>query len=129
MKGWSACSLAFAALLASAATAPGELTLAQKKAAETLITQFSAREFAVRQKAVDDLVKIGPDVLPLIRKTVAETEEAESVPSSLRRPRGQYPSGREAGSFVGIELPYRQLSDLPEACLVGRRRAPRLRRT
>lgn len=75
---WSwACSVAFAALLCCGQIASAELTAQQTKQAEAMIAQFSAREFAVRQAAVEKLVAMGPDVLPLIRKALAETQDAE----------------------------------------------------
>ena len=60
-----------------AVTAWGELTPDQTKAAQTLIAQFTSPEFAVRQKAVEELIKMGPAVLPLVRKTLAETKDPE----------------------------------------------------
>jgi len=54
-------------LISVSAPALAELTPGQKLAAEALIKQFESRQFAKRQKAVDDLVKMGPEVLPLIR--------------------------------------------------------------
>ena len=54
-----------------------ELTPEQTKAAQGLIAQFTAPEFAVRQQAVEKLIALGPDVLPLVRKTLAETKDAE----------------------------------------------------
>jgi len=54
-----------------------QLTPEQQKQAEALIEQFSAREFAVRQKAVEQLIQMGPGVLPLVQKTFAETKDAE----------------------------------------------------
>ena len=64
-------------LLLTAASASAELTPKETREAEAVIKQFSAREFAARQKAVEDLIKMGPDVLPLIRKTLAETDDGE----------------------------------------------------
>jgi len=61
--------------LASAAFC--ELTPDQSKQAEAFIAQFSAKEFAARQAAVEKLIALGPDVVPLIRKTLAETKDAE----------------------------------------------------
>jgi len=55
----------------------GELTAGQKQAAEVLIKDFGAKEFAARQAAVEKLIAFGPDVVPLIRKTLAETADAE----------------------------------------------------
>jgi len=54
-----------------------ELTPGQKMAAEVLIGQFSDKQFAVRQQAVEKLIALGPDVLPLIRKTLADTDDNE----------------------------------------------------
>ena len=53
------------------------ITPEQVKEAQTLIGQFRSPEFAVRQTAVEELVKMGPGVLPLIRKTLAETKDDE----------------------------------------------------
>jgi hypothetical protein len=53
------------------------LTPEERKRAEALIARFSAPEFAMRQKAVDDLVKMGPAVLSLVRQTHAETRDNE----------------------------------------------------
>ena len=60
-----------------AGNARAELTAEQTNKAEALIKQFSAREFAVRQEAVARLVKMGPDVILLIKRTLAETTDAE----------------------------------------------------
>ena len=54
-----------------------EPTPEQTKEAQALITQFTHPEFAVRQKAVEQLIKMGPNVLPLIKKTLAQTEDEE----------------------------------------------------
>ena len=54
-----------------------ELTPNQTKQAQALIKQFTHAEFAVRQKAVEQLIQMGPAVLPLIRKTLAETDDEE----------------------------------------------------
>ena len=53
------------------------LTPEERQRAESLIQQFSAREFAVRQQAVEKLVEMGPAVLPMTRKTLAETKDNE----------------------------------------------------
>ena len=53
------------------------LTAGQKMAAEALIKQFSAPEFETRQKAVDRLVELGVDVIPLVKKALAETLDNE----------------------------------------------------
>ncbi|KPJ55891.1 MAG: hypothetical protein AMS16_03455 [Planctomycetes bacterium DG_58] len=54
-----------------------ELTPEQTKKAEALIQEFSARQFPVRQEAVKKLIEMGPGVLPLVRKTLAKTDDAE----------------------------------------------------
>ena len=54
-----------------------ELTPDQSKHVLALVAQFTSPEFAVRQKAVEELIKMGPAVLPLIRKTLAETKDDE----------------------------------------------------
>ena len=63
------------ALLVPAASAA--LTAAQKMAVESFIKQFSAPEFDARQKAVDALVAMGPDVIPLVKKALADTVDNE----------------------------------------------------
>jgi hypothetical protein len=84
--------LSCAALLGLAAVAVGQtflsatvadknvcatLSAGQKLAVEALIKDFGSKEFAVRQKAVDRLIELGPDVVPLVRKTLAETADNE----------------------------------------------------
>ena len=54
-----------------------ELTPEQTQQAQALIKELSAPEFAVRQEAVKKLIQIGPDVVPLVRKSLAETEDEE----------------------------------------------------
>jgi len=54
-----------------------ELTPGQKLAVEALIKQFGAKEFTVRQKAVERLIEIGPDVVPLVKKAADETTDNE----------------------------------------------------
>jgi len=54
-----------------------DLSEGQKMAAEALIEQLSDRRFAVRQQAVDRLAALGPDVVPLVKKTLAETDDNE----------------------------------------------------
>ena len=69
--------LAVGAVLALSAAASAALTPEQETLAGRLIRDFTAAEFAVRQAAVDKLVAMGPDVLPLIKKTLAATKDAE----------------------------------------------------
>jgi len=64
-------------LLGFGGVARAELTPEQQKQAEALIKQFEAREFAARQQAVEKFIEMGPEVLPLVRKTLAETKDAE----------------------------------------------------
>ena len=54
-----------------------DLTPDQVKQAQALIAQFTSPEFAVRQKAVEELIKMGPAVLPLVQKALAETKDDE----------------------------------------------------
>ena len=58
-------------------TAQAELSPERRQAAEGLLRQFSAVEFETRQKAVDALVAMGPDVVPLVKKALAETADNE----------------------------------------------------
>lgn len=53
------------------------LTPEKIKAAETLIKQFSAREFNVRQQAVEKLVELGPEIMPLLKKAMTENDDPE----------------------------------------------------
>ena len=46
--------------------------------AEKYIRDFGAAEFAVRQAAVERLIAMGPDVRPLIEKTLDATKDAEA---------------------------------------------------
>lgn len=54
-----------------------DLSPGQKLAVEALIKQFGAREFTRRHKAVERLIEIGPDVVPLVKKAAAETTDNE----------------------------------------------------
>ena len=75
-----ACALILCSLFALTACAPrllAALTPDQEAIAERLILDFGAREFAVRQEAVQKLVAMGPDVAPLVKKTLAEATDAE----------------------------------------------------
>jgi len=54
-----------------------ELTPDQRNAAQALIAQLSAPEFAARQQAVEKLIALGAGVLPLVKKTLAETADVE----------------------------------------------------
>ena len=67
----------FAATIALGSVAHAELTPQQTKQAQALIGRFSHPEFAVRQQASQQLIKMGPDVLPLIKTTLAETKDDE----------------------------------------------------
>jgi len=66
-----------ALLIGCAGTVQAELTPEETKTARALIAQFRNRRFAVRQQAVDKLVAMGPDVLPMVRKTLAGTADGE----------------------------------------------------
>ena len=54
-----------------------DLAPEQKAAAESAMGDFTAVEFAARQQAVEKLVAMGPDVVPLVRKLFAETTDNE----------------------------------------------------
>ena len=71
--------VALAVLLIASSSAPvfAALSAGQKMAAEVWIKQFAAAEFDVRQKAVDNLIGLGPDVVPVIQKALAETLDNE----------------------------------------------------
>jgi hypothetical protein len=84
----SAFVLACFLLVVNAPAAFAELSAAQKQAAEALIRDFSSKEWtfandrsglrlAVRQKAVERLIGLGPDVVPLVKKALAETPDNE----------------------------------------------------
>jgi len=64
-------------VVAWGSAAVGALTAVQEQAVQTLIENFGAKEFATRQAAVEKLIGMGPDVLPLVNKTLGETTDAE----------------------------------------------------
>ena len=64
-------------LFLSAPAAQADLTPERTREAHALIAQFSDRRFAVRQQAVNKLVAMGPDVIPLLQKTLGETKDLE----------------------------------------------------
>ena len=66
-------SAALVALALAASTASAALTPAQQEEAQALIAQFAAPEFEIRQQAVQKLIAMGPDVLPLVRTELART--------------------------------------------------------
>ena len=72
-----AVALALGLLASSGVFAADELTAGEKMAVEALIKQFNDRSFAARQQAVDRLIAIGPKVVPVIEKTLAETTDNE----------------------------------------------------
>ncbi len=69
--------MALAAALCVSASVCAALAPGQKMAVEALIKQFAAPEFETRQKAVDRLVEMGPDVVPVVKEALAETTDAE----------------------------------------------------
>jgi len=79
VKGLSFVLVGIASVIFLALEAPlgADLTPDQAKKAQKLFGLLSAPQLAVRQKVVEELVKMGPDVLPLIKKTLEETENAE----------------------------------------------------
>jgi hypothetical protein len=77
MNRFIACMSALGILALIAAVSFGEATPEKAREARSLIGQFTSAEFAVRQAAVEKLIAIGPDVTPLVRKTLAETTDAE----------------------------------------------------
>ena len=70
-------TIALALVLLCPGMLHAELTPDQQQRARECIALFSVREFNVRQQAVEKLVRLGPDVLPLIRKTLAESDDNE----------------------------------------------------
>ncbi|HUW55344.1 MAG TPA: hypothetical protein VMZ92_01815 [Planctomycetota bacterium] len=64
-------------MLWASVEAHAELTPDQAKTAEACIAAFSSREFRERQQAVEKLVALGPDVVGMIKKTLAETQDNE----------------------------------------------------
>gem|GEM_PF-2795500 len=48
-----------------------------KQRARDLLEDFSATEFAARERALEKLIAMGPDVLPMVKKTLAETDDFE----------------------------------------------------
>lgn len=55
----------------------GALTPEQAKEAQALIGQFGNAEFRVREQAVEKLIAMGLDVLPMVKKTMEETQDNE----------------------------------------------------
>jgi len=74
LAAWAACVVTLAA---AGGMCAAELTPGQKLAADALIQQLGAKEFAARQKAVERLIELGPDVVGAVRKTMAETNDNE----------------------------------------------------
>jgi len=68
-------ALSFLCLVSSPAIA--DLTPDRQKAVEALLKDFSSKEFAIRQKAVEKLIATGSDVIPLVKKALARTPDAE----------------------------------------------------
>ena len=66
-----------ALLMGLSVPASAALSAGQKLAAEALIKQFSHRDFAVREQAVTRLVALGVDVVPVVKKALAETTDNE----------------------------------------------------
>jgi hypothetical protein len=64
-------------VIGAGSSAFAELTAEQTKQADALIAQFGAAEFGARQKAVDALIAIRPDVVPLVKKALVETTDNE----------------------------------------------------
>ena len=67
-----------AGIIGGGGMAHAELTAEQVKEAEALIVQLSQQDPAVRREAVIGLMEMGPEVLPLVTKALAETEDAET---------------------------------------------------
>jgi len=94
----------------------------QTKEAQALIAQFSAKEFAARQAAVEKLIALGPDVLPLVKKTLAETADNEvklRCEMTLTGISAAQKLGEER-QRVGLKLVERRIKDLgqqpPDQC-------------
>jgi hypothetical protein len=77
LNRWMAAAATLVVAALTAMPAWCELSAGQKMGAEALIKQFSAPGFDDRQQAVDKLVALGADVVPLIRKTLDETADNE----------------------------------------------------
>ncbi len=65
------------AVLAFACPLSAELTPAQKATAEAVMRDFTAVEFQARQQAVEKLIALGPDVVPLVRGLYTATKDNE----------------------------------------------------
>lgn len=70
-------AVVLAALMGLSVPASAALSAGQKLAAEALVKQFSHRDFAVREQAVNRLVALGVDVVPVVKKALAETTDNE----------------------------------------------------
>jgi len=96
-----------------------ELTPMKVRRAHDFIGLFAAREFVERQQAVQRLMQMGPDVLPLVRKTLAETRDpkvkrcCEMVIQSFEGPKMEGPIRLEA-SRVTIDVTNRPFGEVVE---------------
>jgi len=70
-------SLMLVLMVSSVSVGADELTAGEKLAVEALIKQFSATGFADRQKATERLIEMGPKVVPVVQKALAETVDNE----------------------------------------------------
>jgi len=76
-SGYFAAAAVACVVLVAGSAAFAELTAEQTKQAQTLIKDFAAKEFTTRQAAVEKLIALGPDVVPLVKKVQGETADAE----------------------------------------------------
>ncbi len=71
-----ACAAALVLALPAAALR-AELTAEQAREAQAFVARFTAADFADRQAAVEGLVALGSEVLPLVRRARAESKDEE----------------------------------------------------
>ncbi|HUV38967.1 MAG TPA: HEAT repeat domain-containing protein, partial [Planctomycetota bacterium] len=69
--------VSLSAVMVPASSARAALSAEREKEARALVAQFTDRRFEVRQQAVERLARMGPDVLPLVRRTLDETDDNE----------------------------------------------------
>ncbi len=70
-------SAAFAAAVAFSGAASADMSAQDRALADSAVLNFGAPEFQTRQAAVEQLVRLGPDVAPIVRKLYGETTDAE----------------------------------------------------
>jgi hypothetical protein len=97
--------LAWAVLAASALAAPTTQSAGPQHRAAELIAQLQADEWAVRQRAEDELVRLGIDVMPHVREAAARATDLE-VRTRLRTVLARIEHDRAVGgTTITLDFP------------------------